>query len=286
MLLSGPLVTTDWLNQNINHKQLVIFDASMAQAGSKIEYKADKIIPGAQRFDFSNQICDLDSVISNTMPSEAKFQRLMREFNINNDSCIVVYDEKGIYSCARAWWMFKAMGFDNVAVLDGGLPDWLANNYPVSTYYSKPNIVGNFEARYDPNTFVDQNDVLAQIDNKSSLVMDARGKGRFLGEGAEPRAGMRAGHIPNAKSLPYSEIVKNGFMLDRAALQTEFNNRLINKTDKLIFSCGSGVTACILALGAHILGYENLAVYDGSWSEWGANEQLPIEVGEGTDNKR
>lgn len=285
MQLSGPLVTTDWLNQNINHKQLVIFDASMAQAGSKTEYKADKIIPGAQRFDFSNQICDLDSAISNTMPSEAKFQRLMREFNINNDSCIVVYDEKGIYSCARAWWMFIAMGFDNVAVLDGGLPAWLAKDYPVSTSYVKANKSGDFKACYNPQAFVNQNEILAQLDNKSSLVIDARGKGRFLGDGAEPRAGMRSGHIPFAKSLPYSEIVKNGFMLDRSTLQTEFNNRLINKTDKLIFSCGSGVTACILALGAHILSYENLAVYDGSWSEWGANGQLPIEVGEGSGIK-
>jgi thiosulfate/3-mercaptopyruvate sulfurtransferase len=285
MKLSGPLVTTDWLNDNINHKQLIIFDASMAQAGSKAAYKAETIIQGAQRFDFSKEVCDLDSPISNTMPSEQKFQHLMREFGVNNDSCIIVYDEKGIYSCARAWWMFKAMGFNNVAVLDGGLPDWLAKEYPISTSFYKAKKVGDFKACYIHQTFVNQNEVLSQLDNKSSLVMDARGKGRFLGEGTEPRVGMRAGHIPNAKSLPYSEIVKNGFMLDRAALQTEFNNRLINKTDKLIFSCGSGVTACILALGAHILGYENLAVYDGSWSEWGASSKLPIEVGEGSGIK-
>jgi len=285
MQLSGPLVTTDWLHENINHKQLVIFDASMAQAGSKTVYKAEQIIQGAQRFDFSNQVCDLDSTISNTMPSEAKFQRLMREFGVNNDSCIIVYDEKGIYSCARAWWMFKAMGFNNVAVLDGGLPDWLAKAYPISTSYTKAKKSGDFEGNYNPQTFVNQNEVLAQLDNKPSLVLDARGKGRFLGEGAEPRAGMRAGHIPNAKSLPYSDIVTNGFMLDKAALQTEFNKRLAANADKLIFSCGSGVTACILALGAHILGYENLAVYDGSWSEWGASSKLPIEVGEGSGIK-
>ncbi|PAJ74264.1 sulfurtransferase [Pseudoalteromonas sp. NBT06-2] len=278
MQLSGPLVTVDWLQQNINNDQLVIFDASMAQVGSKTEYKADKIIQGAQRFDFSKVICDLDSPISHTMPSEQKFQRLMREFGVNNDSYIVVYDEKGIYSCARAWWMFKAMGFNNVAVLNGGFPAWLNEDYPVSTSYVKTQKLGDFKARYNPNTFVNQNEVLAQLDNKSSLVLDARGKARFLGEGAEPRAGMRAGHIPNAQSLPFVDIVKNGFMLDAGALQTEFNKRLTDKADSLIFSCGSGVTACILALGAYILGYENLAVYDGSWSEWGVNLSLPIEA--------
>jgi len=177
------------------------------------------------------------------------------------------------------------MGFDNVAVLDGGLPDWLAKEYPISTSFSKAKKVGDFEACYNPETFTNQNDVLAQLDNKPSLILDARGKARFLGEGVEPRAGMRAGHIPNAKSLPYSDIVKNGFMLDKDTLQTEFNKRLVANADKLIFSCGSGVTACILALGAHILGYENLAVYDGSWSEWGASSKLPIEVGEGSGIK-
>jgi len=285
MLLSGPLVTTDWLNQNINHKQLVIFDASMAKAGSKIEYTADKIILGAQRFDFSKEVCDLDSPISNTMPSEQKFQRLMRELGVNNDSCIIVYDEKGIYSCARAWWMFKSMGFNNVAVLDGGLPAWLDKNYPISFSYFVPTKAGSFKAHYTPNHFVDMTDVLAQIDNSSSVVLDARGKGRFLGESKEPRTGMRSGHIPNAKSLPFSEIVKSGFMLDKSGLQTEFKQRIELQTSRLIFSCGSGVTACILALGADILGYEYLAVYDGSWSEWGANTALPIEVGEGSSNK-
>ena len=285
MLLSSPLVTTDWLNDNINHKQLIIFDASMAQAGSKAAYKAETIIQGARRFDFSKEVCDLDSPISNTMPSEDKFQSLMREFDINNDSCIIVYDEKGIYSSARAWWMFRAMGFDNVAVLDGGLPDWLAKSYPITESYQKVKNSGDFIACYNPDTFVDQNAVQAQLDNQSYLVLDARGKKRFLGDEEEPRAGMRAGHIPNARSLPYSDIVKNGFMLDKDALQTVFHKRLAANVDALIFSCGSGVTACILALGAHIVGYENLAVYDGSWSEWGASSELPIELGEGLDTK-
>jgi thiosulfate/3-mercaptopyruvate sulfurtransferase len=285
MQVLSPLVTVDWLKQNLNNERLVIFDASMAQAGSKAAYKADKIIPGAQRFDFSNEICDLDSPISNTMPSENKFQSLMREYGINQNSCIIVYDEKGIYSCARAWWMFKAMGFDNVAVLDGGLPAWLDKNYSVSLSYFIPSKLGDFEAHYKKNTFVDVTAVLAQIETSSSVVLDARGKSRFLGQGAEPRSGMRAGHIPNAKSLPFADIVKDGYMLDRICLQAEFNQRLESQTENLIFSCGSGVTACILALGAQILGYENLAVYDGSWSEWGANIQLPIEMGEGSNIK-
>jgi thiosulfate/3-mercaptopyruvate sulfurtransferase len=285
MQLSGPLVTTDWLNDNINHKQLIIFDASMAEAGSKAAYKAETIIQGARRFDFSKEVCDLDSPISNTMPSEEKFQSLMSEFGINNDSCIIVYDEKGIYSSARAWWMFRAMGFVNVAVLDGGLPDWLTKGYPITESYQKVKNSGDFIACYNPDTFVDQNAVLTQLDNQSSLVLDARGKKRFLGDGEEPRAGMRAGHIPNARNLPYSDIVKNGFMLDKDALQTVFHKRLAANVDALIFSCGSGVTACILALGAHIVGYEKLAVYDGSWSEWGASSELPIDLGKGLDIK-
>ena len=226
MQLTNPLVTSQWLNQHISHPNLVIFDASMAQAGSKVAYKADLVIQGAQRFDFSKEVCDLKSPISNTMPSETKFQGLIREFGVNNDSCIIVYDEKGIYSSARAWWMFKAMGFNNVAVLDGGLPAWLDKQYPVSKSYAQVKKIGNFKASYRPETFVYQNDVLEQINYKSSLVLDARSKSRFLGEGAEPRAGMRSGHIPNAKNLHYADIVKNGFMLDKSALKVEFDKRL------------------------------------------------------------
>ncbi|SFB78322.1 sulfurtransferase [Pseudoalteromonas denitrificans] len=278
MKVPSSLVTTDWLHQNINHPNLIIFDASMAQAGSNAIYQADIIIYGAQRFDFSKVICDLDSSLPNTMPSVHKFQDLMQNYGVNQNSCIVVYDQKGIYSCARAWWMLKSMGFDNVAVLDGGLPAWLDKSYSISNTYVASEHVGNFIAQYDSSYFIDVKDILAQINISNSLILDARSKSRFLGENSEPRSGMRSGHIPNAKSLPFTDIVKNGFMSERGFLQEEFNKRTDEQTERFIFCCGSGVTACILALGAALIGYDNLAVYDGSWSEWGASNELPVEI--------
>ena len=271
MNLTNPIVSVDFLEKNLNEKNLIVFDASLGKpvSGTSSIFAADHLqIPGTRIFDFDKKICDRKTSLPHMMPTPEDFEKEVRALGVNKSSAIVVYDRAGTYSSPRAWWMLRSMGHHQVAVLDGGFPAWIQEQKPcepiTSAVTSKE---GNFKSE-NRNLFCDAHDVERSLEDKTCVVLDARSEKRFLGLEPEPRPGLRSGHMPHAKNLPFSKVQKNGQMLSSKELK-ELLAQYVSEDQKLITSCGSGVTACILILAAEIAGYKNLQVYDGSWSEWG-----------------
>ncbi|MER5930134.1 sulfurtransferase [Streptomyces sp. NPDC002054] len=273
--MSTPLVGVDWLAGRIGEPGVVVFDASVGgHRGGTVR------IPGARAFDLDGELSDHSAPVPHAMPGAAAFSEALRALGVDDTSTVVVYDAASIYSSARAWWMLRAMGFDRAAVLDGGLPAWTAAGLPVEpapAAYDGPR--GGFTARPRAGLLVDSVEVLAALADPAAAVFDARTRERFAGTAPEPRPGLRPGHMPGALSLPFTEVrTADGLMRPAAELRTAFD-ALAPAAEKLYFSCGSGVTACVLALAADLAGYPDLAVYDGSWSDWGRPSALPVSQG-------
>ena len=273
------IVNVHWLKEHLNDNNIVILDATIPKAGASVcrEKGEMSCIKNARFFDLKNKFSDQSSPYPNTIVKPSEFQLRVRALGICNDSCIVVYDDYGIYSSARVWWLFKTFGFDNIVVLDGGFPLWKANNYPVEKFYKSHFKKGNLEVSYTSENVNTSQDILSAIDNKEYCIVDARSRNRFYAIEKEPRPGMRSGHIPGSKNIPYTSLQHFGEMKNTTELTTAFNE--VNPDQKpMIFTCGSGVTACILALASDMIGFKNTSVYDGSWSEWGSNHDLPIDI--------
>jgi thiosulfate/3-mercaptopyruvate sulfurtransferase len=263
----NSLVSVYWLKENLHAENLIILDASMKPVGNVSAPQTNAYIPGSLRFDFDNDIREKDTSLPHMMPAPKFFTEEMQKMGVNKDSAIVAYDNVGVYASPRAWWMFRAMGHGNVAVLDGGLPAWMKAGYETSPALATSSLRGDFASHPRPESFVDSQAVTHALSDSAYSVMDARSAGRFNGQEPEPRAGLRGGHMPGAVSMPFGETQTDGVMKSPALLREMFAQY---RNKKLIFSCGSGVTACILALAAEQAGLKELAVYDGSWAEWGA----------------
>lgn len=277
--LPDSLVNVGWLQRNIEHDELVIFDASWhmpatGREGLK-EWQQERI-PGARFFDFDAKICAPDSDLPHMMPDEATFTRELQALGLNQDSVVVVYDTMGMFSSPRAWWMLCAMGCADVALLDGGLVAWKEAGYAIESGTEEPVYeTGDFIANMDQGFIADALTVLAALDDDSMCVLDARPEPRFSGAAEEPRPGLRRGHMPGALNLPFADMFKHGLLKSKTELR-EIITPLIGDSERTICSCGSGVTACVIGFAAHYVGYENLSIYDGSWCEWGLPGELPV----------
>ncbi len=273
---TSGIVSAAWLKSHLNHPNLVLLDATIPKvANKKTTNNSSKIIKGAIFFDLKNSFSDIKSSLPNTVQEPLVFQNKAREIGINNNSCIVVYDAIGIYSSPRVWWLFHLMGFTNIAILDGGLQAWQESGYSTVSSYKKDIKRGDFKVNFTASKLALTKDVLKASSNNSKIIIDARSKKRFYAEEPEPRKDLQGGHIPNSKNLPFYDVLKNNYYKSKKELIKIFASINPNKKD-MIFTCGSGITASILALIASELGYKNFAVYDGSWTEWASIKNLPI----------
>lgn len=263
--LPYPIVSVDWLHNHMETKNLVVLDGTI----NKVFDEKQNQIPKARFFDIKNKFSNTSGTFPSTFPSEEQFQKEARKLGINRNTAVVVYDDKGIYSSARVWWLFKAFGYNNIAVLNGGFPEWLKRDFPIeeiNTYQGKE---GDFEAHLKSEYMTFFDDIWVASKHKTHTIIDARAAARFNCEVPEPRIGLRMGTIPNSVNLPFTDLLENGILKNKTDLERAFS-KLADKENAIIFSCGSGITACILALAAHIIGYSNISVYDGSWTEWGS----------------
>ncbi len=283
MPYSNPqaLVSTEWLAQHMNAPDVRIVDATSflptVPRNAKAEYR-ECHIPGAVFFDIDD-IADESNPLPHMMPSAEKFSSRVRKLGLGDGNRIVVYDANGGSSAScRVWWMFRTFGHEDVAVLDGGLPKWLAEGRRTDDLPPVPR-ERHFTARTNHFLLRTVEQVMANVDSAREQVIDARSADRFAGTGKEPRAGLRLGHIPGSVNLPFNKLMnpeKNQVMRNAEEIRKIFDDAGVDLSKPLVASCGSGVTAGVIALAAYLIGKEDVAVYDGSWTEWGGRTDTPI----------
>ncbi|WP_116085754.1 3-mercaptopyruvate sulfurtransferase [Tropicimonas sp. IMCC34011] len=275
------LVSTDWLSRHLGDDTLRILDASWylpaMERDARAEFDAAHI-PGARFFDI-DAIADHRSGLPHMAPPPEMFVSRVRGLGIGDGQQVVVYDGAGLFSAARVWWLFRLMGKDDVAVLDGGLPKWTAEDRPLTSTRAQVRD-RHLTVHHRPHLLSDVTDVAQAAKARDRQVVDARSPARFRGEEPEPRAGMRAGHVPGSLNVHYSTLLNaDGTMKDADGLRAAFEAGGVDLSRPIITTCGSGVTAAILSLALARLGHEDNSLYDGSWSEWGAFPELEVETG-------
>jgi thiosulfate/3-mercaptopyruvate sulfurtransferase len=280
-MTQDPLVSTAWLRDHLDAPDVRIVDASWFMPGTPRDPKEEFLathIPGAVFFDI-DEISDETSDLPHMLPSAIKFASRVKKLGLGDGSRIVVYDSTNILPAARVWWHFRAMGHEDVAVLDGGLPKWIAEGLPTEDGPPAPQ-----ERHFTPRL---QADIIRSLDQMKIIVetgreqiIDARAAGRFTGEVPEPRAGLRGGHMPGARNIPLSALLApDGTMLPADKLVIVFATAGVDITKPIVSTCGSGITASVVALALARLGRPRSAVYDGSWTEWGGLADTTVVTG-------
>jgi thiosulfate/3-mercaptopyruvate sulfurtransferase len=276
------LVSTDWLAKHLKDPDMRILDASwyLPDAGrdARAEYEAAHI-PGARFFDIDD-ISDNRSDLPHMAPPVEKFMSRMRAMGVGDGHQVVIYDGDGMLSAPRVWWLFRLMGQENVAVLDGGLPKWVAEGHPTE---DMPPIARDrhMTVRFQNQLVRDVTQVAQASKLRDPQILDARAAARFRGEAPEPREGLRAGHIPGSRNLPFGTLLnEDKTMKEGAELRAAFEAAGIDLDRPVITTCGSGVTAAILALALERLGHHEWSLYDGSWAEWGAFPTVSVATGD------
>lgn len=266
------VVSTAWLAENLRRPELVLLDCSMSKVVGKepLVYEQLVVLPGAQQLDLEQQLLDTSASLPNTFPTAAQVTAVMQRLGVNRTSQIVLYDNQGIYSAPRAWVILRAMGHQQVAVLDGGLPQWLSEQRPTTSRYAQPPSQGNFVAQFEPSWLVNKQQLEAALPQPQIGIVDARSTERFYGHKPEPRADMRSGHIPGSCNLPFGALMQDFRLAPQQQLAEAFAKLGLDSKQQLVFTCGSGITACILLLAAEQAGLtSSKQLYDGSWAEWG-----------------
>ena len=276
----GPVVTTGWLAEHLGESGLQVVDGSWHMPHLARDPRTEFVqvhIPGAVFFDI-DAIADRRTDLPHMLPSAAEFAEAVGTLGIGSDDRIVVYDVRGVVSAARVWWTFRAFGHESVAVLDGGLPKWKAEGRPLESGSRTP-APRRFTAKPRPELVRDLERMRANVTSRREQVLDARSAGRFAGTEPEPRAGLRGGHIPGSLNLPYDRLYgADATLLPPPELRRALESAGVDLQRRIVTTCGSGITASVLALALDVVGHREVAVYDGSWAEWGGRPDTPVEM--------
>ncbi|MCB9195287.1 MAG: sulfurtransferase [Flavobacteriales bacterium] len=276
--MTSPIITPQQLNELLKDDSLILLDVSIPKVTSSSSEFEDKTIPGALVVNLKRDFSDPNGQFPNTVPTPEQFEETCNQLGINNETMVVVFDNWGIYSSPRVWWLFRVMGHEKVYVLNGGLPEWVNAGYPTidsipwdrSSMKSK---LKGFHSCYQKSAVKVYQDVVNNAEKTEFIIADARSKGRFDGTSPEPREGLKSGHIPHSVCIPFQNVLDGNQFKSKEALEEIFREL---KNQNIVYSCGSGLTACIILLAGQLVGIRSMMVYDGSWAEWAETQKLYI----------